>query len=183
MLDDNVTPSPRAIRIGGDMTPGFINVINNTIFGWGDTTTIAVDGNPRAISISSNIGADPVVLLKNNVFIASTAIDDRIAGISSTFTNVTGTHNAFYTPLNSPSKALPPSDWTNSIVLNAATITINAPIAKIDFNSPLISVGLPDSSPSTSPAVDLYGIPRVDIDIGAFEYFSRPKEPTQLSID
>jgi hypothetical protein len=184
-LDDNVVPPPQAIRISGDLTPGTVKILNNTIYQWGEQKTIDANGSPTGLTIAFNLSPSmPEVTIHNNLFISNIdeSNEDTFASVASNVTNLTASHNAFYTTDTTPTTAVPPSNWTNNLVLTSASNNVAASQIAVDNNSLTIDAGFQPSDPTDLQSHDLYGVIRSVYDIGVSEYGVKPNPPTEIGI-
>ena len=178
-LDNNVTPPPIAIRIGGDIASDKVNIFNNTIYHWGSKRSIAANGNPAGIQIGFNLSpptGTTIKLLNNLVMSGLTNSNQnqfiRINNKPNFIGSIIGKNNAFYTP-QLPPYATAPSTWLNNINLTQIPIMINNSNYRVKVlpGSRLIDHGV-SASQGLQPlqTFDIYGTHRKNYDIGAVEY-------------
>jgi hypothetical protein len=164
-LDDNVVPPAAAIRIGGDMNPSAINIINNTIYQWGSDKTLAANGDAQAMSINFSLPeAAPDVTIINNAIIAR--YDEPYIVFDPDFSVGLASNNLFHTNASTQTQAVAPPTWNGNVVSDPL-ISVTQSNITINPSSPLINGGV---QTSITPTHDIFGNPRdATIDIGAIE--------------
>lgn len=187
-LEDNVVPTPIAIRIGGHLTPDTVNIFNNTIYHWGDTKTITANGFPAGIEVGFILNpTNPDIKIYNNHIVSNIekSNQDSFVRLTHPQNNVDGKNNAFYTPDLSTSTAIAPSGWIQNHSLSEPFIYIFSSTNQASHlvNSPLINAGTGSIADiSLFQTHDIYGITRTNYDIGAVEYILKPNSPSNLII-
>lgn len=130
---------------------GTFYVNDNLSYKWNSDEQ--VDGAQGAMSFSG--GADNVTVLYNNN-VSITPIDRPFIGFvnvaSDQQDNISGSENAFYTDVSSPTDAVAPS-WDASAVTSDPQVTFDGAIAVVASGSPIIG-------PGATSGHDLYGVPR-----------------------
>ncbi|NBT49981.1 MAG: hypothetical protein EBT12_00235 [Marivivens sp.] len=145
--EDNVTNAD-AIRITGESTPTNVTIRNNTVYGYGETTSFANDvGN--AFDISFNF-ANPTVTIESNALVQNTT-NANLAWLNSTET-LTTNKNSFWNTITGDANS-PPS-WVASI-LTDPLMTFSAGRISLGVTSPLIGAGA-----TAATTRDIYGYTR-----------------------
>jgi hypothetical protein len=175
--EDNVTNAD-AINVAGDLTPNSVTISNNTIYGYGETASLANDGG-NAISVYFAL-ANPTITINNNTFV-QTLVHENIGWIANPGSEViSATNNSFYNTVTGDSNIPPP--WSNNISSNPLiSFYGSGPRFFLMVNSPLI-----DSGFSNDTIFDIYGVSRIPnfFDVGAVEFRSdkTPRSPSALNI-
>jgi len=151
------TPNPDAISIAGDTVNTSIIVRNNTVYGYGETSSLA-SANGRVLKLEADI-ANPTVVVENNAFVQSIT-DARLSWLTTTEA-FTGDKNSFWNTITSDANS--PPAWDNNITTDPLISQINS-ILTLGATSPLLDAG----NAAASDTRDVYGNPR-GTTIGATE--------------
>lgn len=100
-----------AIRIGGDLDSDFIEIYNNTIYGYSDASSRQND-NPIAITVNTNLDfGSPLLTIENNFIYAFGDYEY----LQTNSTTVAFDNNLFYTTSTNPNNAIMPNLGSNNL--------------------------------------------------------------------
>jgi hypothetical protein len=172
-------PNTNAISIADGGLTGVVNIFNNTIIGWNDDDPISdaqaclgMKGSGDTVNVKWNNNI--CVTEKDKPFVAP-----GCCGADIQLDNVIGNNNVWYFSGSNPQDAILPT-WDGKAIVQDPLINLNGVNVTLEFSSPVINQ---TNDPVTPPLYDLYGVRRnTTAEIGAVEFFVKPKRPSNLTI-